>query len=43
MPGVPKLVAKRITPVVEKFIVSMITPNLKKVNESLQTFLDDHA
>lgn len=38
--GVPNIVARRIAPTLEKFIVGMITPNLKKVNESLQGFLD---
>jgi len=43
IPGVPRLLAGGIKPKVEKFIVSLITPNLKRVNESLQQFLDDHG
>jgi nitrogen fixation protein len=41
IPGVPKFLAPRIAPQVEKFIVSLITPNLEAVNRSLQRFLDD--
>ncbi len=40
IPGVPKLLAGRIAPKVEAFIVSLITPNLKEVNASLETYLD---
>lgn len=43
IPGVPRMLAGGIKPKVEKFIVSLITPNLKQVNESLQQFLDDHG
>ena len=41
IPGVPKLFAGGLKPKVEKFIVSLITPNLERVNESLQQFLDE--
>ena len=41
VPGVPRLLAGRIAPKLEKFIVSLITPNLKNVNASLQNFLDN--
>lgn len=43
IPGVPKMLAKGLKPKVEKFIISLITPNLEQVNVSLQRFLDDHA
>jgi len=43
IPGVPRMLAGGLKPKVEKFIVSLITPNLQKVNESLQQFLDDHG
>ena len=43
IPGVPKLLAGGLKPKVEKFIVSLITPNLQRVNESLQQFLDEHG
>lgn len=42
IPGVPRLLAGTIAPQVEKFIISLITPNLEKVNASLQRFLDEH-
>lgn len=41
--GVPRLMAGRLGPKVERFIVSLITPNLEKVNESLGAFLDDQG
>jgi hypothetical protein len=40
-PGIPRILAGRLAPQVEKFIVSLITPNLEKVNGSLERFLDD--
>lgn len=43
IPGVPKMFAGGIKPKIEKFIVSLITPNLERVNESLQRFLDEHG
>ena len=43
VPGVPRLLARRIGPQVEKFIVSLITPNLEQVNKSLEQFLDDQG
>lgn len=43
IPGVPKFLAGTLKPQVEKFIVSLITPNLERVNESLQQFLDEQG
>ncbi|MCZ7686557.1 MAG: hypothetical protein M5U28_50535 [Sandaracinaceae bacterium] len=43
IPGVPRMLAGGLKPQVEKFIVSLITPNLERVNESLQQFLDEHG
>lgn len=43
VPGVPRLVAGRVAPKVEQFIVSLITPNLVKTNQSLGRFLDDQT
>ncbi len=40
IPGVPSFLAKRLAPQVEKFIVGLITPNLKNTNKSLQDYLD---
>ena len=41
IPGVPRLLARRVGPQVERFIVGLISPNLQRVNDSLQRFLDD--
>lgn len=41
IPGVPRILAGTIKPQIEKFIVSLITPNLERVNTSLQQFLDE--
>ena len=43
IPGVPRLLAGRIGPQVERFIVSLITPNLERVNSSLGSYLDDQG
>jgi len=43
VPGVPRILAKRIAPAVEVFIVKLVTPNLEKVNHSLERFLDEHG
>jgi len=42
IPGVPRLLAGGLRPKVEGFIVSLITPNLERVNASLQRYLDEH-
>ncbi len=43
VPGVPRLLARKLGPQVERFIVSLITPNLEQVNQSLERFLDDQG
>lgn len=43
IPGVPRMLAGGMKPKIEKFIVSLITPNLERVNHSLQQFLDDNG
>ena len=43
IPGVPRLLAGRIAPAVEKFIVSLVTPNLTSVADGLQAFLRAEA
>lgn len=40
VPGVPGFLASRLAPQVEKFIVSLITPNLEQVNACIERFLD---
>ncbi len=41
--GVPRLLAGRLTPTVERFIVSLISPNLERVNGAIQQYLDAGA
>ncbi len=43
LPGVPGFLAKRIAPQVERFVVNMITPNLKDLARGLQGFLDQEG
>lgn len=41
MPGVPRFIAKRLAPQVEAFIVKMIAPNLKQVNEAVGRYISE--
>ena len=43
IPGVPRIIGNRLKPKVESFIVKLVTPNLKRVNQCLQSYLDDQA
>ncbi len=40
VPGVPKLLARRLKPAVEKFLVGMVTPNLAILPKAVQALLD---
>lgn len=40
IPGVPRILASRIAPQVEKFIIALIMPNLEQVNAALGRYLD---
>ena len=40
--AIPKIVARRLKPRLEQFIVALVTPNLTEVNRSLQRFMDEH-
>ena len=40
VPGVPSLLARRLKPRIEDFIVRLLTPNLKQTNEALGRWLD---
>ena len=42
IPGVPRLLAGRIAPVIEKFIVGLLTPNLLTVSDGLVKYLDSN-
>lgn len=39
-PGVPRMLAGRIGSEVEKFVIKMVTPNLKGVNRGIEQYLD---
>ena len=43
VPGVPTFVAKRLAPTLEKFVVGLLQPNLKKTTEAVESYLEDHA
>jgi len=40
IPGVPRFMAAKVSAAVEKFIVKMITPNLKNTNDGVRAFLE---
>lgn len=40
IPGVPRILASRIKPQVEGFIIALIRPNLEQVNQALERYLD---
>jgi len=42
VPGVPTFVAKRLAPTLEKFVVGLLQPNLKKSNQAVQEYLEDN-
>ena len=39
IPGVPRIFEKKIRSQVEKFIIKLVTPNLRKINEGLRIYL----
>jgi hypothetical protein len=43
IPGVPRLLAGRMKPQIEQFIIKLVQPNLEKVNGSLERFMDAEA
>lgn len=40
LPGVPSFLAQTVGKAVERFVVELVTPNLVRVNASLEQFLD---
>jgi hypothetical protein len=40
LPGVPRLIARRLAPTVEAFVIKLIAPNLTEVAKGLQGYLD---
>ncbi|MCB9679530.1 MAG: DUF2505 family protein [Alphaproteobacteria bacterium] len=43
IPGVPAFLGSRLAPQIEKFIVSLITPNLERTNAAIGRFLDSQG
>ncbi len=43
LPGVPRLVAGKVGSTVEKFVVKMITPNLRELNRGCEQYLKSQA
>ena len=41
LPGMPRLLARKAGPVVERFVLALIQPNLTKTALALQQFLDE--
>jgi len=39
VPGIPALLSKRLAPIVERFVVGLITPNLTSVAQGLDRYL----
>ncbi len=39
IPGVPRLLAGKIKPQLEKFVIALITPNFHKINRGIEQFL----
>jgi hypothetical protein len=42
VPGVPAFVARAAAPTLERFVVGLLQPNLRKTNEAVKTWLRDH-
>lgn len=43
VPGLPKLIARKITPVLEKMIEKMLEPNLTSLGKGLKTYFAEKA
>ena len=41
LPGLPRILSKRAGPVVERFVLALVQPNLVKTAQALQQFLDE--
>ena len=42
IPGVPTFVARTAAPSIEKFVVGLLQPNLKKSSQAVRQYIDDH-
>jgi len=43
VPGVPRLLARRLAPRIESFVIGLITPNLAQLPRAVQAYLDREA
>ncbi len=43
VPGVPAFLARSLAPSIEKFVVGLLQPNLKKTAHAVGAFIDDHG
>lgn len=43
VPGVPGFVARAAAPALERFVVGLLQPNLRKTNESVKQYIRDHS
>jgi len=43
VPGVPAFMARRLAPTLEKFVVGLLQPNLKRSNQAVESYLEDQA
>ena len=42
VPGIPTFAAKRILPILERFIVAQLEPNLRNANRAVERYIDDN-
>lgn len=42
IPGVPTFVARSAAPTLEKFVIGLLQPNLRKSNEAVVSYIDDN-
>jgi hypothetical protein len=43
IPGVPVFVAKATAPAFERFVVGLLQPNLRRSNQAVQQYIEDHG
>ena len=43
IPGVPKMLGRKIVPQIEKFVIALVKPNLIKTADGVGRFLDDEG
>ncbi len=43
IPGVPSFLAKQLAPALERFVVGLLEPNLRKSNDAVRRYLDERG